>query len=61
MPQVEWEEFEMAVETLQKFNLVLILDYVNDEMWALEEALGWTQARIQVCPQERRTFEGLFC
>ena len=25
-----------------------MLDFVDDEMWALEEALGWKQARKQV-------------
>lgn len=39
----------MAMEILRRFNLILILEFVDDEMWALEEALGWTQARKQVC------------
>lgn len=46
--QVSWTSFKTAMEVLQRFNLILVLDFVDDEMWALEEALGWTQARKQV-------------
>ncbi|CAB1111141.1 unnamed protein product [Ectocarpus sp. CCAP 1310/34] len=46
--QVTWEDLKMAMEILRMFNLILVLEFVDDEMWALEEALGWTQARKQV-------------
>ncbi|CAM9519665.1 unnamed protein product, partial [Hapterophycus canaliculatus] len=52
--QVSWEDLRSAIEVLQKFHLILVLDYVEDEMWALEEALGWKQARKQVLPHERQ-------
>lgn len=46
--QIKWADFKSALETLQKFNVLLILDYVDDEMWALEETFGWKEARKQV-------------
>ena len=47
--QVDWRDFELALDNLARFNLLLVLDFVDDEMWALEEALGWKEARKQVC------------
>ncbi|CAM9726146.1 unnamed protein product [Ectocarpus sp. 12 AP-2014] len=52
--KVTWKDLEMAMEILRRFNLILILEFVDDEMWALEEALGWTQARKQVLPHENQ-------
>eukprot|EP00904_Undaria_pinnatifida_P002101 jgi/Undpi1/11892/HiC_scaffold_4.g01591.m1 len=52
--KVTWTDFRAAVENLRRFNLILVLDFVDDEMWALEEALGWKQARKQVLPHERQ-------
>lgn len=48
--QVTWQNLKSAMEILRQFNLVLVLDFVDDETWAIEEALGWTQARKQVRP-----------
>lgn len=48
--QVTWQHLKSAMEILRRFNLILVLDFVDDEMWALEEALGWTQARKQARP-----------
>ncbi|CAN0381198.1 unnamed protein product [Ectocarpus sp. 12 AP-2014] len=52
--KVTWKDLKMAMEILRKFNIILILEFVDDEMWALEEALGWTQARKQVLPHENQ-------
>lgn len=52
--KVSWYDFRAAIENLRRFNLILVLDFVDDEMWALEEALGWKQARKQVLPHERQ-------
>ncbi|CAM9814042.1 unnamed protein product [Ectocarpus sp. 12 AP-2014] len=52
--KVTWKDLKMAMEILRRFNLILILEFVDDEMWALEEALGWTQARKQVLPHENQ-------
>lgn len=46
--QVDAKYFKAAMETLRRFNVLLVLDFVDDEMWALEEAFGWKQARKQV-------------
>lgn len=36
------------MNVLRRFNLVLVLEFVEDEMWALEEAFGWSSPRKQV-------------
>lgn len=46
--QVEWRDFERAIDTLERFNLLLVMDFVDDEIWALEKALGWKESRVQV-------------
>lgn len=46
--QVTWEALKTSMEVLQRFHLILVLDFVDDEMWALNEALGWDAARKQV-------------
>ncbi|CAM9914593.1 unnamed protein product [Ascophyllum nodosum] len=52
--KVTWDNFLSAIEILERFNLILMLDFVDDEMWALEEALGWTQQRRVVLPHEKQ-------
>lgn len=52
--KVDWRNFKQAVDILAQFNLLLILDFVNDEMWTLHETLGWHEARKQVLPHEQQ-------
>lgn len=46
--QIAWEDLKSAMNVLRRFNLVLVLEFVEDEMWALEEAFGWSSPRKQV-------------
>eukprot|EP00752_Nemacystus_decipiens_P012166 g10785.t1 len=52
--KVSWEALKTSMEVLMRFHLILVLDFVDDEMWALNEALGWDAARKQVLPHERQ-------
>lgn len=46
--QVSWKDLQSSMEVLRQFHLLLVLDFVDDELWALDEALGWDAARKQV-------------
>ncbi|CAM9474717.1 unnamed protein product [Ectocarpus fasciculatus] len=50
--QIAWEDLKSAMNVLRRFNLVLVLEFVEDEMWALEEAFGWSFPRKQWLPDE---------
>ncbi|CAB1119604.1 unnamed protein product [Ectocarpus sp. CCAP 1310/34] len=50
--QIAWEDLKSAMNVLRRFNLVLVLEFVEDEMWALEEAFGWSLPRRKWLPNE---------
>eukprot|EP00903_Cladosiphon_okamuranus_P017092 g15749.t1 len=52
--KVTFKDLKRSMEILQRFHLILVLDFVDDEMWALKEALGWEAPRKQVLPHERQ-------
>jgi len=50
--KISWEDFESALDILQRFHLVLMLEWIDDSHKMIEEALGWLQPPRQVLPHE---------
>ena len=50
--KIMWEDFESALDILQRYHLVLMLEWINDSHRLIEEALGWSQPPRQVLPHE---------
>lgn len=47
-----WEAFGRAVDTLRRFHLVLVLEWLNDGDAEIARVLGWTAPPRQVLPHE---------
>ena len=47
-----WEGFAKAVDTLRRFHLVLVLEWLNDGDAEIARVLGWTAPPRQVLPHE---------
>lgn len=48
----EWDLFSQAVDTLRRFHLVLVLEWLNDGDDEIARVLGWTAPPRQVLPHE---------
>lgn len=49
---ISWSDFSKAIDTLRRFHLVLILEYLNAADHMIEEVLGWKEKPRQVLPHE---------
>ena len=49
-----WEAFQLAVDTLRRFNLVLILELLESADPMIAGTLGWTEPARQVLPHDKQ-------
>lgn len=50
----EWALFARAVDTLRRFHLVLVLEWLNDGDDEIRRVLGWEKPPRQVLPHEQQ-------
>lgn len=48
----EWTDFSVAIDTVRRFHVVLVLEWLKDSDKMIEEIFGWSQAPRQVLPHE---------
>lgn len=54
--KIQWRDFLTALDTIRKFNLILVLDMLDDSNTGLllERVLGWRKPPIRVRPHDKQ-------
>lgn len=47
-----WEDFRMAMDTLLRFHVVLVMEWLDEANATMKSTLGWTEAPRQILPHE---------
>jgi len=48
----EWKDFSVAIDSLRRFHVVLVLEWLKESDKMIEEIFGWAHAPRQVLPHE---------